>query len=272
MAAITVGQAVRRVVELATRAPSIGNSQPWRWSATGQTLTLRADDTLRLPHEDPDGRQLVISCGAALHHARIAAAAGGRPAAVVRVPDPVDPTVLARLRLRRGPVTPGALAELAALEARHTDRRRFTSWPMTDDRVLQLVRSVDAPGVHAVALTDPVVRSSVDPLVRRATGDPTTILPSDGLLALCTDVDDREHRLRTGEALGALWLHATREGLSVVPLSQVVESTDTREELCALFAGLVHPQLLVRVGWQEIGGREDHRSPRRPVDEVLNLS
>ncbi len=260
---------LRRIVELACRAPSIGNTQPWRWVVSGDDLHLYADPSLRVPHSDPAGRQLLVSCGAALHHARVAAAGLGRVVAVRRLPSPADPLWLATLRTRPAPVTPGALEELGALEERHTDRRRFTSWPVPEDRLAALTRAVSAPGVHAVALTERRDRAHVDRLVRLATGDPTSVLPGDGLVALSTDSDTTESRLRAGEALSTLWLHAVRNGLSVVPLSEAVESAATRSDLLPLFGGLVQPQLLVRVGWQEIGGRAEQRSPRRPLAEVL---
>jgi hypothetical protein len=264
-------QTLRRVVELACRAPSIGNSQPWRWSSSGEALHLRADFSQRVPRADPVGRQLVISCGAALHHARVAAAALGRPAAVIRQPAPDEPALLATLRTRPGPTTSDALDELAALEERHTDRRRFTSWPLTEERLVRLTMAVDVPGVQVVPLTDRIVRATVDGLVHRSTGDRQSLVPSDGLLALGADQDDTLAWLRTGEALSGLWLRATREGLSIVPLSEVVESHATRDDLAGLFGGLLQPHLLVRVGWQEIGGRQQQRTPRRPLDEVLDV-
>src|SRR5690349_9398136 len=55
-------------VELACRAPSLHNSQPWRWEHSGGELKLFGDRTRLLPAADPTGRQLHISCGAALHH------------------------------------------------------------------------------------------------------------------------------------------------------------------------------------------------------------
>ena len=59
--------AVRRIVEGATRAPSVHNTQPWLWRAHAHTLDLYADRSRRLGATDPEGRNLVISCGAALH-------------------------------------------------------------------------------------------------------------------------------------------------------------------------------------------------------------
>ena len=70
-------EALRAVVELACLAPSIHNTQPWTWRLRDGLLELHADATRRLPAADPTSRSLVISCGAALHHARVAARALG---------------------------------------------------------------------------------------------------------------------------------------------------------------------------------------------------
>jgi hypothetical protein len=67
-------------------------------------------------------------------------------------------------------------------------------------------------------------------------------------------------------------LAATREGLSVVPLSQVVEVDATRSELRrGVLGGLAHPLLLLRLGWQPIGRSELPRTGRRPLDDVLEI-
>ena len=73
---------------MATRAPSIHNSQPWLWRMGPHGLELHADPTRRLPRTDPVGRDQVISCGAALHHLLVALAANGQGARVHRLPDP----------------------------------------------------------------------------------------------------------------------------------------------------------------------------------------
>src|SRR6188768_3452199 len=101
-------------------APSIHNTQPWRWLVS-QTLDLYADRSRGLPRADPDGRLLTISCGAALHHAVVALAADGWAAQVDLVP---EDDVLARITLAdRIDVTPDAMHTFQNLRLRHTDRR-----------------------------------------------------------------------------------------------------------------------------------------------------
>jgi hypothetical protein len=92
----------------------------------------------------------------------------------------------------------------------------------------------------------------------------------DGLILLCGDDDSRASWLRGGESLSALWLSAAKGGLSVVPLSQVIEVSETREALQhqVLGDGAV-PLLLIRVGWQPISRSQLEPTPRRPLDDVL---
>src|SRR3954469_19724852 len=78
---------VRSAVGLATRAPSIHNTQPWRWRLDGDVLELRADRARQLRQLDPDGRSLLISCGGALYLAELGLAARGWAVEVSRLPD-----------------------------------------------------------------------------------------------------------------------------------------------------------------------------------------
>ena len=125
-------QTIRAAVELGSHAPSLHNSQPWRWRLDGRSLLLQADLRRWLPATDADGRDLVVSCGAALHHTRVALAASGVHAAVHRIPDPQRPDDLAALELSpRTPVDDDV--ELAAtILRRHTDRRRFSTWAVPE--------------------------------------------------------------------------------------------------------------------------------------------
>src|SRR6185503_16306307 len=86
-----------RAALTARKAPSILNSQPWRWRVDGRTLELRADRSRQISALDPDGRMLTVSCGAALHHARVALAAEGVRTTIGYLPDPADRDLLATL-------------------------------------------------------------------------------------------------------------------------------------------------------------------------------
>src|SRR3954469_25979696 len=80
-------------------APSVFNTQPWRWRIAGDTMELSADPERRLDVTDPEGRLLLLSCGTALHHARTALAGAGWSATVERISDEAHPQLLARIRL-----------------------------------------------------------------------------------------------------------------------------------------------------------------------------
>ncbi|BBX08952.1 Acg family FMN-binding oxidoreductase [Mycolicibacterium aichiense] len=121
---------IRTVLSLAMRAPSVHNSQPWHWRVGPSSLHLYADPSRHLPNTDPDRRDMLVSCGAALHHCTVALAALGWQAKIRRFPDPADSAHLASIE-----VVPLAAGELdvtlaAAITRRRTDRRTFSSWPV----------------------------------------------------------------------------------------------------------------------------------------------
>jgi len=70
-------EALARAAEAARLAPSIHNTQPWRWVVRGDQLELHAVAARQLLEQDPEGRLMRLSCGAALHHARVALGAEG---------------------------------------------------------------------------------------------------------------------------------------------------------------------------------------------------
>jgi len=125
-------QTIRAAVELGSHAPSVHNSQPWRWRLDGHVLLLQADLRRWLPTTDADGRDLVVSCGAVLHHTRIALAASGVHAAVHHIPDPERRADLAALKLSPHTPVDADLELAAAILRRRTDRRRFSSWDVPE--------------------------------------------------------------------------------------------------------------------------------------------
>lgn len=115
-----------RVVGAATKAPSIHNTQPWRFTATADQLDVFFDPARALPVLDPSSRQQVISCGVAIEFTVVALAAAGRLSEVELLPDAADRDHLATLRLI-GPIEATDLdRELAAaIDQRHTVRDPF---------------------------------------------------------------------------------------------------------------------------------------------------
>ena len=146
MSDMEAADALRQAAVLAGRAPSVHNSQPWRWRPGDRTLDLfLAGD--RLPAgTDPQARFAVLSCGAALHHARVHLAAQGVDVAVDRLPGP-DPDLLARVRVTgRIPVEPVATLLAQAAEVRHTDRRDRPGPPLDTDKLRCVGMAVRAEG------------------------------------------------------------------------------------------------------------------------------
>ncbi|MGA8547919.1 MAG: NAD(P)H nitroreductase [Mycobacterium sp.] len=162
---------VRAVLTLATRAPSIYNTQPWRWRVDRTSLHLYSDPGLQLPHTDPDGRDLTLSCGATLNHCIVALAAMGWHADLHRLPDPADPTHLAAIEMC--PHTPDYddITLAAAIPRRRTDRRIYSAWP---------VRAGDIAVMGAVAARMGVAMRQVNAMdelnkiVKRAVRDHAT--------------------------------------------------------------------------------------------------
>lgn len=123
-------ETIRAALSLAIQAPSVHNSQPWSWRVDNQGLHLFVDFTRHLRSTDPDMRDLIVSCGATLHHCVVALAALGWHAKVHRFPNPDDPAHLASIDVL--PQTPGEVDIIlaAAIKRRRSDRRHYSSWPV----------------------------------------------------------------------------------------------------------------------------------------------
>jgi nitroreductase len=317
------GDTLAAAAAAAGSAPSILNTQPWRWRSGPGRLDLFAERARRLPVTDPRGRMLTISCGAALHHARMALAAGGWSSQVARLPDAGQPDLLATLTVTgRIPVTDVATRLAQAIPVRHTDRRPVSDRPLPAASMDAIARAARAEvGLHILSpdqvldlaaaacrateiqVDDPQVAEELaywtGPAAPTGTGLPTAVLPDHpaqttvpardfgrpGTLHIGTghdqaavygllfdDADEPGSWLRSGEALSAAWLTATTLGVSVVPISDVVNVDYTRQTLRHLIAGLGHPHLALRLGIADTEPAGSTRTARLPITSLVDTA
>jgi hypothetical protein len=305
------------------RAPSVFNTQPWKWRLIGDVLELSTDPARRLRVTDAEGRLLLLSCGGALHHALISLAAAGWHADVRRLPEEQRPDLLARVRVT-GRTEPDAEAEqlAAAISRRRTDRRAFGDRPVPEETLTRLRRLVEARGAYlhvvpddrvpelAISVDeaadanyfDPAHRSELTGWTHRPawTGDgvpPSTAVQAglrrvpvrnflpDGSAGLLPGADHDEGAtyviifgttdepvdlLRGGEAMSALLLQATADGLATAPISEAVEVAWPRRLLSRLLSGVGEPYLVVRLGYVE-ATEPVPPTPRRPPTDVIQI-
>jgi nitroreductase len=125
---------IRRLIGAAGAAPSIHNTQPWRFRAAGDIIELHGDPDRMLWVADPLGRALHLSCGAALFNLRLAIRTLGAKPLVWPLPDPDgEPTLLALVQLAEGrPATPQEREMFDAIALRHTSRAPFSGHPLPE--------------------------------------------------------------------------------------------------------------------------------------------
>jgi hypothetical protein len=117
---------IKCAVELASRAPSLHNTQPWQWVTDGTELRLHLARGRIVRHTDSSGREALISCGAMLDHVRVAMSAAGRRSVVERFPTPGNPEHLATLTFSPLGYPADSLQLIAdAILLRRTDRLPF---------------------------------------------------------------------------------------------------------------------------------------------------
>lgn len=135
---------VHAALAVAVRAPSIHNTQPWRWRLDDEALVLLADRTRQLAVADPDGHSLLVSCGASLHLTEVGLLAQGW-IVDTSVAQPDEHDVLARFypRDRRAP-DQGAQELAEAALRRRSDRRPFAHDPIAPALVETLRAAGDA--------------------------------------------------------------------------------------------------------------------------------
>ena len=162
-------EVLKTVTEFASLAPSVHNSQPWRFVAGPQSLEIHLDPSRALTFLDPTGRQMHISCGAVIEFTRLAFRSLGYACTVRLLPDSGNSTLAAKLVVGSvEPATPAEQRMIDAVARRYTDRGPYADDPVSYE-VLQRLREAVAERRSWLKVIDkPDLRLSVVRLLAEA--------------------------------------------------------------------------------------------------------
>ncbi|WP_454561343.1 Acg family FMN-binding oxidoreductase [Mycobacterium haemophilum] len=315
---------VKKALLLACRAPSVHNSQPWRWVLEGAVLRLFVDPRRWVRSTDRSGREAIISCGAVLDHLRIAMVAAGWQANIDRFPNPNNRDHLASVEFSPLEfVTDAQRKRAEAILQRRTDRLPLglpTYWasfePVLRSSMDESIAMLDVLAdelrpqlAEASQLTEALRRDDVSyhaelqwwtsPFAL-AEGVPPDALPSvserqrvdvardfparsnaerrvevevdwSKILVLSTAEDSRAEVLGCGEVLSTVLLECTMAGMATCTLTHLIELDESRDIVRGLIGERGEPQVLIRVGIAPPMEELPAATPRRPLDDVLEI-
>ncbi len=281
----TMEERIAYLLRYATLAPSSHDSQPWWFSVVGNTVELRPDPRLRLRSAEADGRELHISLGCALENLLIAAERFGFGHEVAYPAESETGLPAARVTLlsEETPSTCRPAELFDTIATRATNRGRYERRPVAESALAQLRECAVDDGVGLFLTGDPATRRQLRELVLRAgrqlvadaawgreLASRLSLASTPFVGVLHSARDDRESRIRVGQAFERVSLMAARRGLSTQPMSRLVELGDMRRSLQALLpdphAYAQHP---FRLGYARAAARPIPRRPRRPVRAVF---
>jgi len=221
---------LRRIIESATAAPSIHNTQPWRFTVVADDLLhVEADQDRALWVSDPRARALYLSCGAALFNIKTAIRMTGYNPLVWPLPQPeFAPTVLAAVQAEPG--RPPTFAEREMYEAiwqRHTNRNPFTSEQISESMVVALEQ---AAGFEFAVL-------------RMLTGGQAAIVLDMAAEASAELAQDVEHQIELARWIGVSGAKSAWEGIpaEALPSKPRREPAPIRGDLAAASPAIARP-------------------------------
>jgi nitroreductase len=308
-------------VAVAIQAPSLHNSQPWRFRLADDRIDILADTSRTPPIADADGWAIRIACGAAAYNLQLAFAVRGHPMRVRWLPAIDERRRLATLTPEPPrPPTPLQQRLFRAIPRRHSNRRPFRSesvpaevrkllidgareegtWlELVVGRIPVAAVAEIAHAAHRVLQRDEAYVAELATWSRRGdtadaldgvpadagglAAEPQDLLPQrpfgdlarvpgkdyeeDPLVAVLGTLGDTAiDHLQAGFALQRILLTITDAGLTGSMLSQPIEVPSAQEQLRLAFGRYGTPQMVLRIGYGEVGVS----TPRRPVADVVD--
>jgi hypothetical protein len=160
---------LRFLLRHAILAPSRHNAQPWLFEIEGPELRVYGDWRRALRVADPQGRELLMACGAAAFNVEVAALHHGHATSLEVMAGSRKDGLLGRLVLEeRRPPTPEDEQLYEAIGKRRTNRLAFDAREVPFGVVTELVREAAREGA-ALRVVDRTLRPEVAELV--AEGD-----------------------------------------------------------------------------------------------------
>ena len=157
------------LIGYAILAPSSHNTQPWLFRINAMDVEIHADRRRVLAAIDPNLRELVTSCGAALFNLRTAAEYFGHRYEVELFPLPDQPDCIARFRLGlSGETSSDDIVTFHAMTQRHTHRGPFRPDPLPDDIAAELVAVAQQEGATLQLITGDEGRAVIADAVAEA--------------------------------------------------------------------------------------------------------
>jgi len=165
----TLEQRLTFLLGYAVLAPSGRNTQPWLFRVAEDKIFLYADRTRALPVIDPDDRELVMSCGAALFQLRLALRRFSFSERIELLPDHDDENLLACIQVTEG-YDPSAEERrlFEAIPRRHINRMRFEDRDIPASLVDSLREAARAEGCWLHTIDGEDARAAVADLIGAA--------------------------------------------------------------------------------------------------------
>jgi len=155
-------------IKYAILAPSGHNTQPWMFRINEDSIDVFADRTRALPVIDPDDRELIISCGAAITNLLVAMRYFGYDADLNFFPHEEDNDLLVNIKAGREYKPSEEDKKLfRAIKTRHTNRLPFADDKVDGLKMLMLKTIVSEEKITLTVIEDEAIREEVIRLIEQ---------------------------------------------------------------------------------------------------------